>query len=128
MVIGAESIEGFHIDAGLADLTPHAIVPRPINYREERLGVLVLAYTINPKERDIQYIANLAVQFGITVVGAQQFEALQALTEELGVSRREVAIQRDEAELKSITDPLTGLHNRGYMQVELERLIQLSAP
>jgi len=55
-------------------------------------GVLVLAYTINPKEGDIQYIANLADQFGITVVGAQQFEALQALTEELGVSRREVAI------------------------------------
>ncbi|MFC1672866.1 diguanylate cyclase [Pseudomonadota bacterium] len=126
MVVGAESAEGFHIDAGLAQLSPRAVVLQPINYAGERLGVLVLVYTIDPKERDLLYTANLADQFGITVVGARQYETLQQLTQQLEESRRKVVVERDEAVQQSVTDPLTGLNNRGFMEIEAERLMQLS--
>lgn len=77
LVVGADSAEGFHIDAGLAKITPRAVVLQPINYAGNMLGVLVLAYTTDLSERDRQYIANLSDQFGITVVSARQREKLK---------------------------------------------------
>jgi diguanylate cyclase (GGDEF)-like protein len=127
LVVGADSAEGFHIDAGLATIEPRAVVLQPIGYSGNMLGVLVLTYTIEPTEQDLQYVANLADQFGIAVMSARQYAELQDLTQELEESRREILVQRDEAVQLSITDPLTGLYNRGYLQVELERLIQSSA-
>lgn len=47
------------------------------------------------------------------MVNAQQYKNLQKLTKEL--------------EEKSITDPLTGLNNRRYMELQLKELILLSA-
>lgn len=126
MIVGAESAEGFHIDAGLATISPRAVLLQPINYNDNMLGVLVLAYTEEPTDRDRHYIGNLAYQFGITIVGAQRYSDLQKLSKELEESRAKVTVERDKAVEKSITDPLTKLHNRGYFQVELERMILTS--
>jgi diguanylate cyclase (GGDEF)-like protein len=127
LVVGAASAEGFHIDAGLAELPPRAVILQPISIVDVTIGVLVMAYTVDPTDRDLHYITNLAHQFAITIMGARQYELLETLSEELEESRRELEIQRDEAVVKSITDPLTGLHNRAFMQIELEQLIQSSS-
>jgi diguanylate cyclase (GGDEF)-like protein len=126
LVVGASNAEGFYVDVGLGTFEPHAVVLQPINFRGDQLGVLVVVYTVDPGQRDRQYIGNLAHQFGITVAGARQYEQLQSLTSELEESRRKVIVERDEAVMQAITDPLTGLNNRGYMQIEAGRLVSTS--
>ncbi|MBL4693482.1 MAG: GAF domain-containing protein, partial [Magnetovibrio sp.] len=112
MVVSADAVEGFYIDTGIGSIAPKAVILQPINYNNKVLGVLILAYTSTPTDRDLQYIENLTYQFGITIVAARRYEALQVLTE--------------EAVEKSITDSLTGLRNRGFIQIELDRQISVS--
>lgn len=112
MVVEAQAAQAFNIDTGLGTISPNSIIMQPINYNQKVRGVLALAYTSKPRKRDLKYIENLAYQFGITIVAARRYEALQELTQ--------------EAVEKSITDSLTGLKNRGFIQVELERLILVS--
>lgn len=121
-VITTDHTAGFQLNTGMGEINPTAIVFQPITYRDNALGVLVLAYTSQVDDQVMKYIENLGSQFGVTAVNSSQYDSLQQLTKELEESRRQVMAERDEAVLASITDPLTGVHNRGYLELELERL------
>lgn len=44
MIVSTDSVEGFHIETGLASLSPRAIVLQPITLGMKVLGVFVMAY------------------------------------------------------------------------------------
>ena len=99
---------------------------KPIFHSDQVLGVLVVGYTHSVSDDDLYYMSNLTTQFGISIISAQRYDRLTQLTQALELKQQELIVERDKAIKSSLTDPLTRLYNRNYMQVELEKLIALS--
>jgi len=89
------------IDNGFAKGEPEVVAYIPLVYKERLLGVLVLGTVNQFKEDELQLIGYLADQISIVLDNAIMHHRIQEL---------------------SITDGLTGLYNRRYINERLEEL------
>lgn len=87
------------MELGFARVAPKELAYIPIIYQERILGVLVLGSIDKYSEEEIQLFDYLANQISIALDNAIMHEKIQEL---------------------SITDPLTGLYNRRYLNIRLE--------
>lgn len=120
---------GDDLGEGISDETSSiatTLMLKPIFHSDQVLGVLVAGYTHSVSDDDLYYMSNLTTQFGISIISAQRYDRLTQLTQALESKQQELIVERDKAIKSSLTDPLTRLYNRNYMQVELEKLIALS--
>ena len=89
------------IDNGFAKGEPKVVAYIPLVYKERLLGVLVLGTVNQYKDDELQLIGYLADQISIVLDNAIMHHRIQEL---------------------SITDGLTGLYNRRYINERLEEL------
>lgn len=94
-----QDISDEKMELGFARAIPKEIVYIPIIYQERILGVLVLGSINQYKEEEIHLFDYLANQISIALDNAIMHQKIQEL---------------------SITDPLTGLYNRRYLNMRLE--------
>lgn len=96
----AGEMTGASIDMGFMKAMPAEVVYIPLVYQEKVLGVLVLGSTKRYLEDEVNFFDYLADQISIALDNARMHQRIQEL---------------------SITDGLTGLYNRRYLNTRLEQ-------
>ena len=88
-----------YVDAGVFAIEPKSVVASPIVYRQQALGVIVLA-TVNRKlsEYDIEFITRISHQIGVGLNNIKQYDDLKALSEQLKERSNEVAQKNTQLE------------------------------
>ncbi|SFM96357.1 Signal transduction histidine kinase [Formivibrio citricus] len=88
------------IETGLGALMPTTVLACPVIYREQRLGVLVLAANRHLTEHDCNFIGRVTGQLGIALNNIKQYNDLQLLSEQLRDKNDEITqknLQLEEA-------------------------------
>jgi diguanylate cyclase (GGDEF)-like protein len=88
------------MELGFAKAAPREVAYIPLAYQERLLGVLVLGTASGYSEEEVQLFGYLASQLSIALDNAIMHQRIQEL---------------------SITDGLTGLYNRRYLNLRLEQ-------
>ncbi|MFY9329953.1 MAG: response regulator [Georgfuchsia sp.] len=78
------------IATGIGSINPAALLAVPVTYREQRLGVLVLASIAPLSEQDRTFIEHIADQLGVALNNLKQFKDLKYLTEQLRERSNEI--------------------------------------
>lgn len=86
------------IATGLGNITPAALLAVPVSYREQRLGVLVLASLAPLTEQDRIFVAHLADQLGVALNNIKQFKDLEYLSEQLRQRSEEINLKNLQLE------------------------------
>jgi signal transduction histidine kinase/CheY-like chemotaxis protein/HAMP domain-containing protein len=89
---------GFAIDTGLVEVPPVCIIAVPILFQEKLLGVLVLGSMRSFDELEKEIINNSVPQLGVAITNAQNFEASQKLSREIGMKNDELNGKNTELE------------------------------
>lgn len=94
-----------NINLGIADVMPKEIAILPIVYRDEVLGVMMLASMIKFRATEISLLESMINQIAIVLENALAHEKVARL---------------------SITDTLTGVYNRRHLALRLDEEFSLS--
>ncbi len=86
------------IASGLLSFVPAAVTACPIVYQEKLLGVLVVAASAAPSERERQFLERLCDQLGVTLRNVQQYGDLKLLAEQLRLRSEEIASKNERLE------------------------------
>ena len=86
------------IETGLFTAVPAAVVACPIHFREQVLGVLVVASLEPLLERDEAFIQRLCDQIGVALNNIKQYQDLKTLSEQLMQRGKEVADKNAQLE------------------------------
>ncbi len=86
------------IETGLFAVAPAAVAACPIRFREQILGVLVLASLERLTERDRAFIERLCAQIGVALNNIRQYRDLKALSEQLKQRGQEIADKNRQLE------------------------------
>ncbi|MDX8396037.1 MAG: diguanylate cyclase, partial [Mariprofundaceae bacterium] len=116
--------DGVFIDTGLISIHPKQILMVPMAYRQEHVGCLVLAATGLLTEVQQVFLQKVAADMAIAMKDIERYQQLQELNNELESSREQLQQERDDAVEDSITDGLTGVYNRGYLDLSMKQLFQ----
>jgi two-component system chemotaxis sensor kinase CheA len=84
----------FPVDTGLNSIMPKYAYAVPVMFQENLVGVLILGSTTKFDEFTRGLISSAAPQIGVAITNAQNFEATQALTEELTGKHGELNAKR----------------------------------
>ncbi len=88
----------YPVDTGLNSIMPKYAYACPVMFQENLVGVLVLGSTTSFDEFTRGLIESAAPQIGVAITNAQNFEATQALTEELTEKHTELNSKNAELE------------------------------
>lgn len=86
----ASDMSGMVISTGLFNFMPATVIASPIIFQENRMGVLVVATSIQITERDQQFIERVADQLGVALHNIQQYGDLKLLAEQLRLRSEEI--------------------------------------
>jgi PAS domain S-box-containing protein len=89
------------IETGFGELPSAALLFSPVTFRDNLLGVLALAATEKPSERDLSFIEQLSTQLGSALHNIQQFEDTRLLAEQLRQRSEEIALKNTQVEQAS---------------------------
>lgn len=87
------------IDTGIAKIKPTVVILQPVLYRNEVMGVLVMASVSDFLETEKNFIERLSIQLGVSLKNIRQYVDLQELSDQLR-QRGEEIIQKN-VELES---------------------------
>lgn len=79
------------IATGLGTLNPTAVLAVPVLFREQCMGVLVLASMVNLTEQDRSFIEHVATQLGVALNNLKQFSDLKNLSGQLRQRSEEIS-------------------------------------
>lgn len=79
------------IATGLGNIAPTALLAVPVVFREQCLGVLVLASLAPLPEQDRVFVAHIVGQLGVALNNIKQFNDLKYLSEQLRESSSEIS-------------------------------------
>ena len=88
----------YPVDTGLNSIMPKYAYACPVTFQDNLVGVLVLGSTTSFDEFTRGLIDSAAPQIGVAITNAQNFEATQALTEELTEKHTELNSKNAELE------------------------------
>ncbi len=88
----------FPVDTGLNTITPKTAYAVPVMFQENLVGVLVLGSTKPLDEFTKALVSSAAPQIGVAITNALNFEATQALTQELTAKHAELNGKNAELE------------------------------
>jgi len=103
---------------------PEYTVIFPILYRQERLGVLLLALEREFSEPELDFVHKLLLTMAVAINDIERYKQLEMLNTELEKNRKQLQEERDVAVEDSITDGLTRIYNRGYFELSRKGFIQ----
>ncbi|MDX8398083.1 MAG: diguanylate cyclase [Mariprofundaceae bacterium] len=115
---------GVLIDTGLAVVEPHSVLLIPIVYRAKSIGVMALALLQDLSDLQLNVLSKLVNDIAVAMKDMERFAQLKILNEALEVSREQLQQERDSAVEDSITDGLTKIYNRGYLDISLPVLLK----
>jgi signal transduction histidine kinase/CheY-like chemotaxis protein/HAMP domain-containing protein len=89
---------GFVMDTGLGEIVPSYILAKPVMFRDDILGVLVLGATKSFGESEKDIVDNSVPQLGVALTNAMNFEATRSLSVEIAKRNEELSTKNAEVE------------------------------
>ncbi len=114
----------FFLDGNTDTMQPEYTVMLPMLYRQEKLGVLVLALRQELSHSQLDFLQKIVGDMAIAIKDISRYEQLEMLNTELEKHREQLQQERDDAVEDSITDGLTRIYNRGYFDLNRKGFIQ----
>ncbi len=86
------------IATGLGSIAPAILLAAPVNFSEQRLGVLVLASLAVHSEQDLAFVELVASQLGVALNNLKQFSDLKLMAEQLHARGEEISLKNLQLE------------------------------
>jgi len=114
----------FLLEGKTTAMRPEYAVMLPMLYRQEKLGVLVLALDQELSHPQLNFLQKIVGDMAIAMKDISRYEQLEMLNCELEKNRKQLQQERDDAVEDSITDGLTRIYNRGYFDLSRKGFVQ----
>ena len=114
----------FLLEGETSVVQPEYAVMLPMLYRQEKLGVLVLALHQELSQPQLDFLQKIVGDMAIAIKDISRYEQLEMLNCELEKNSKQLQQERDDAVEDSITDGLTCIYNRGYFDLSSNGLLK----